>query len=210
MRDPELAYRRVAVRQREVIGRPRVREERRIEIEADTKILRPVDPPGEVFRANRTTIDAAPAELAVARVQAEPVTAGDEGQRLHRVSAELVGRARLPGIVAGRGDAPAQPGCAGLEAYDVIALPAVERDRNRREACQGRVGVHTELTISSGRDAVRRIQAPRHQRSFSRAQGQTIQMVLDHRPHPRLLVSGNIHRPSPIRRIETATAWLSL
>ena len=63
--DPEVANGLVAVRQREVVGRARMREERWIEIEADVAIARPVDPGLEVLGSDRVAIDVLAAKLAI-------------------------------------------------------------------------------------------------------------------------------------------------
>ena len=54
----------------------------------------------------------------------------------------------LPGIVAGDGEAAAERFAGGFEAADVVALPAVERDRNLREPLEGRVGVDAERGVA--------------------------------------------------------------
>ncbi len=63
----------VGVRQREVVGGLRVREVRRVEVEADAERLGPVDPAGEVLGPDLVAIDGLAAELAVEGVQVEAV-----------------------------------------------------------------------------------------------------------------------------------------
>ena len=79
--------------------------------------------------------------------------ARNERQRLRGVAAELVGRARLAGIIAGRRKAPTQPAVRLLESPDIVSLPAVERDGNRREPSEGRIGVDADVGVAlSGED----------------------------------------------------------
>ena len=88
------------------------------------------------------------ADLGVDRVQVEPMRAGDQRERLFEIGAQLVRRARLAGIVAGDRQAAAELFARVLEAADVVALPAVERDRNRRQPLDRRVGVDAERRVT--------------------------------------------------------------
>ena len=92
--------------------------------------LGPRQPAGEVVGFDGVAIDLAPAELAVDGVQVQPVLAGQQAVGEVQVGPQLGRRAGLAGVVAG-GDQPAAEGAGvGLEAADVVALPAVERDRD--------------------------------------------------------------------------------
>ena len=113
--DPERPDGLVSVRERDVVGRLRVREVRRVEVEADAECLRPVDPAGEVLGSDLVAIDGLAAELAVRGVEVEAVRSGNDRERERRVGAQLVGRARLSWIVAGRGEAAAETGAELLE-----------------------------------------------------------------------------------------------
>ena len=146
-----------ALGKREAVGRLRVREEGRVEIHADLLALGPIDPALEMLRLDLVAIDAAAAELAVEGVQVEAVLAGDQREGLVQVGAKFLGRAGLAGIVARDREAAAEFFARVLEAADVVALPAVERDRNRGEPLDGRVGVDAEFGVTFFRGRVGRL-----------------------------------------------------
>ena len=120
----------VGVGQREAVGRQRVGEIRGVEVQADPPGLRPVDPALEMLGLERIALDLPAAGLGVAGVQIQAVRAGNERQGLVQVAAQLVGRAGLAGIIAGDGQAAAQLLADCLKPADVVALPAVQRDRD--------------------------------------------------------------------------------
>jgi hypothetical protein len=128
--DPEIADGLFRVREGEAVGRLGVGEAGRVEIHAHAHRFRPVDPSGEMFGADFVAIDFFAAEFAVEGVEVEAVFAGDEGERHFEVGAEFVRGAGLAGVVAGHGDAAAEAFAGVFKAADVVALPAVERDRD--------------------------------------------------------------------------------
>ena len=132
--DPEPADGLVGVGQGVAVGRQGVGEKRRIEVHADPPGLRPVDPALKVLGLERVALDLPAAGLGVAGVEVQAMRAGQERQRLVQVGPQLVGRAGLAGIMAGDRQAAAQLLARVLETADVVALPAVERDRDRRQA----------------------------------------------------------------------------
>jgi hypothetical protein len=87
------------------------------------------------------------AELAVERVQVEAVASRNQRKRHRGVGAQLIGRARLARVVAGRRQPSAEALAETLEAADVIPLPAVQRDRDAGEALQRRFSVDPEVGI---------------------------------------------------------------
>src|SRR5688500_36170 len=131
-----------------------MREAGGIEVQSNAERFGPVDPSGEVLRADRVTIDASRPELAVEGVQVEAMFSRDQRQRPRRVAAQLVGRARLAGIVARRGEAATELAVRLLESADVVSLPAVERDGHEGEAADGGVGVDAEVGIALPGDQV--------------------------------------------------------
>ena len=73
------------------------------------------------------------AELAVDGVQVQAVLARYQRERLIKVRAEFIGIAGLAGVVAGDSQPPTQdPDIGLLEAADVIALPAMQGNRDPR------------------------------------------------------------------------------
>ena len=85
----------------------------------------------EVLRLQIVSFDGLPSGLGVDRVKVEPVPARYEGKRLFEIHAEFCRRPCLAGMVSSDGEAAADLLVALLEASDVVALPAVERQRNR-------------------------------------------------------------------------------
>ncbi len=86
--------------------------------------------------------------LGVKRVQVDALHAGKECHHLLQVLPEFIAVAGATGEIAGGHDA-ATVHCAGfdLEAADIIALPAMERDGNRERARHRRVGIHAQTRI---------------------------------------------------------------
>ena len=146
--DPELADGLVGVRERGVVGGLRVREIRRVEVQADAERLGPVDPAREVLGPDLVAIDLRAAELAVEGVEVEAVAARDERERLVGVGAQFVRRAGGSRVVAGGREAAAEFAAELLEAAHVVALPAVQRNRDRREPGERRLGVHAEFLVA--------------------------------------------------------------
>jgi hypothetical protein len=78
-------------------------------------------------------------------VEVEAVLAGNEGENFFEVRAQFVRRAGAAGVVAGHGEAAARiAGGGGFEAADIVALPAVDRDRGAGEGLEGFFGVDAE------------------------------------------------------------------
>ena len=93
-------------------------------------------------------LDLLAAGLGVAGVEVQAVRAGDQREGLVEVGAQFVGRAGLAGIVARDRQAAADRLAGVLEAADVVALPAVERDGDARQPRQGELGVHAERRVA--------------------------------------------------------------
>ena len=130
--DPEVADAGVGLRQGEAARRLRMREAGRVEVQAVLVGLGPIDPVREMLRAQLVAIDLAAAGFGVHGVQVQAMLARDQAVDLVEIAAQLVGGARLAGIVARGRDAAAQLAADVLEAAHVIALPAVQAERDRR------------------------------------------------------------------------------
>jgi hypothetical protein len=152
--DPEVADALVGVGEREVVGGLRVREVRRVEVEADAQRLRPVDPAGEVLGPDLVAIDGLSLELAVEGVEVQAMAAGDERERLLCVGAQLVRGTGGAGVVPGGGNAAGELAAEVLEAPDVVALPAVQRHGHGPEPVQRSLGVHAAGLVALGREFV--------------------------------------------------------
>jgi hypothetical protein len=85
--------------------------------------------------------------IEVDRVQVEALGPGDLRHRELGVGAQLVGGAGSPGVVAGALDAARQGAIRVLEAAHVVALPAVQRDRDLVEARERGVDVDIDGRI---------------------------------------------------------------
>ena len=129
-----------------------------VEVQADAQLLRPGHPGGEVPGPEGVTLDLLAAGLRVDGMDVRAVLPGDEGECLLVVRAQLVGRARLSGVVARGLDAAAGEARRVLEAPHVVALPAVQGQRDGGEGGERLLGVHAPggvcllcLRRSSGR-----------------------------------------------------------
>ncbi len=120
-----------------------VREEGAVEIQAQPPGGGPLDPAGKMARFKGIAIRGPAARLGIHGMQVDAAPAGDQRQRPVQVGAQFAGGPRPAGIMAGRLKA-AQVAARGLEAGDVIALPAVNRDRNAGQAAQGAFGIHAQ------------------------------------------------------------------
>jgi hypothetical protein len=107
-----------------------------------------------MLRADRIAIDAMRAEFSVERVQVEAMRAGNQRQGLGRVEPELVGRARLAGIVARRGNPSAELTIRVFEARYIVSLPAMERDGDVRELPERSLGIDVQVGVLLFRDRV--------------------------------------------------------
>ena len=144
--DPELAHFRVGAAQREAVLHHRVGEERGVEVQTDVILFRPGDPVGEVFRPDFVAADLLLAGFGVERVQIEPLFARNQRQDFIDVAAELFRVAGPARIVAGHLNAAVQR-AAVLETGDVVALPAVQADRDLIQPLECRLDVDAEFPI---------------------------------------------------------------
>ena len=95
----------------------------------------------EVLGLEGVALDLSAASLGITGVEVEPMRAGQERQSFVEIGAKLVGGAGLAGIMARDGQSASQFLARVLEPSDVVALPAVQRDRYRREPRHGRFDV---------------------------------------------------------------------
>jgi len=130
--DPELPHARVGAGERQSVLHHRVREVGGVEVEADAVLFRPVDPAFEVLHFQFIALDLPAVGLGVDRVQVEPLLAGDEREHFVNICAQFFGVAGAARVVAGHSQSAVE-GPGVLEAGDVVALPAVEADRDAIE-----------------------------------------------------------------------------
>ena len=141
MLDPELADALVGMGERESTSRFGMREERRVEVQAQAARLGPIDPTREMFGRQFVPLDGLAPSLSIHRMQIDAMRAGDQRQRLGQIAAEFIAVASLTGVVPGRGQTAVQLAAAGFESAAIVALPAMDGHRNRRERRNGRVDI---------------------------------------------------------------------
>ena len=112
-------------------------------------------------------VDQLAAKFAVARMEVEAMGSRNHRQRQGRVGAQVVWSPRLAGVVAGRCQAATESGAELLEAFDVVALPAVQGNRYRGKARERRVGVHAGLGVPTLRRRVRAVDPSGHHHNLS-------------------------------------------
>ena len=129
----------IGVGQGVAVGRQGVGEKGGVEVHADPPGLRPVDPVAGSARARaRRARPSGRRSRRSWRGGSGDASRAGATSVLSRSAPKLVGRAGLAGIMAGDGQAAAELLARVLEPADVVALPAVERDRDRREPLEGR------------------------------------------------------------------------
>ena len=144
--DPELADLGIGIGERQAVRSLRMREERRIEVELHADLLSPHDPRLEVLDVELVAVNDLVLVDAVAGVQVHTVLAGNERERELEVLLQLLGRAGLARIVAGRLNA-ARGATRSLEPADVVALPAMEGNGDLVEILQDLFRVNADLGI---------------------------------------------------------------
>ena len=146
MLDPEPAHGRVGAAQGEPALGHRMGETGRVEIEAETLSLRPVDPGPEVIRSDLRAVGHL-RRVGVHGVEIQPLCAWDERTRLIHVGPKFVGAAGPTGVVSGRHAAAAGSGTS-LETYDIVPLPAMAGDRSPAEGVEGLVGIDAQCGLA--------------------------------------------------------------
>jgi len=81
-------------------------------------------------------------------MKVEAVAAGNDRKGLLEVRSQLVGCAGLAGVVAGNGKPAAEFLAGVLEATDIIALPAMDGNRDAGKLLECFVGVHAQGGIA--------------------------------------------------------------
>ena len=101
-----------------------------------------------LLRLQRVAIDFLSAGLGVRRVQIQPMRPRDQRKRLVQIGPKLVSASRLTRIAPGDSE-PATERLPGVfEPANVVALPAVDGDGNRRELFDRRVHVNAKRRVA--------------------------------------------------------------
>ena len=148
MLDPELTNLFILACQGIAIIRHGVAEKRSVEIKADVVRLRPIHPSLKVFRFDLVSVDELGAELAVARMEADPMRTGNDRKHLFKIGSELLDRLRFAGIGAGDlKSTAAELGIGSFKPADIIALPAMNRDRNPIKPLEDCIGINADRSV---------------------------------------------------------------
>ena len=131
-----------------------VRKIRRIKIHPDTELLRPRDPALKLLGGQRITIDLLAVEFRVGRVQVDPLRPRDERTGPLEIRPQFRCGARAAEIVPRHRNPVAQGAAGAVETADIVALPAVHRNRNPREIRQRAVGIDAECGVALTRQFV--------------------------------------------------------
>ena len=156
MLDPEIADGFVGVRQRKAAVGLGMREQRRVEVQAVFVRRGPTDPVRKVLRAQLMAIDLAAMGFGVHGVQAQAMRTGDQAVHFIEIAAQFIGCARLAGVVARGRDTAAKAAIEILEAAHIVALPAVQTQRHRRERLQRFIRIDAQQSVTLFRRTISR------------------------------------------------------
>ena len=118
-----------------------------VEVEAQFALLAPVDPVLELGGGVFVALNFLAIEIGVERVQIKPVFAGDQRKSFVEILPELNIGAGFAGVVAGRLDAAAKRPIGIFRSRHVVALPAMEGNRDGLQFLEDGFGVDAELCI---------------------------------------------------------------
>ena len=101
-----------------------------------------------MFRFYHVTVDEFSTEFPVARMKVQPVGAGNQGEHLLQIAAELFDRTGLSRVVSCRLDTATRQGCAGtFETTDIVTLPTMDGDGNGCESVDDRIRIYSEQCV---------------------------------------------------------------
>ena len=146
--DPVYAGGLVGAGKGEAVAHLWMREEGWIEIEADLDALRPGDPVFELFDAQFVAVNLASAHLGVAGMEIQAMASGNDGDGLLEIGAQFRGGGGLAGIISRDGEAAAEFLSGIFKSADVVALPAMDGNRDAGELFEGLVGVDAEFGVA--------------------------------------------------------------
>lgn len=148
MLDPEIADAFARVGEGETIRGFRVCEAGWVEIHAHLVRLCPIDPAFEMFWLYLVAVYFFSAKLPIERVEVEPMFSGDQGESFIKIRTEFFRYAGFSRMVSRHGDPAAQSFARVFKSPDIIALPAMERNRKGREFPHDRIRIHTHIGIT--------------------------------------------------------------
>ena len=151
--DPESADGLIAAGEREPACGHGMREVSGVHVEPGGVRAGPVNPAAEVPGLELIAVHPRAAGLGIHGVKVDAVPAGEKAQRLLEVGAKLVAVGGAAHVVARREDAAGKHGIA-FQSGDVIALPAVQRNRRGEQRPDRFVGVHPERGVALAREGI--------------------------------------------------------
>ena len=138
----------IGVGQGVAVGRQRVGEIGRVEVHADLAGTLPSrSRPGSARARARRARPSGPRSRRSWRGGSGGASPGKSDSVLSRSDRSSSGVRALPGIMAGDRQAAAQLLAGVLEPADVVALPAMERDRDRRQPLEGRIDIDAPFRV---------------------------------------------------------------
>ncbi len=153
MLDPEGTDARIGVRERQVVVGLGMGKEGRVEIKSQPLFLRPVNPRGKVTVLDGVTVGRL-IGIKVEGVQVQTVLAGDQAIGELKIRAQLGGIARATGVVARRLNAAPRGACLAFKPADIIALPAMHRDRDGQQRLDRGLGIDAPIGKGSARGII--------------------------------------------------------
>ena len=123
---PETPHAFVFAAERETRIRERMREERGVEVQADSPACGPVRPSLKMDWLQSVVVHTAFAEFAIHGMEVHPVLAGNQRKDHRQVCAQLLRIVRTTRTTARHLDSAGEPVRARLEARDIVPLPAGE------------------------------------------------------------------------------------
>ena len=85
--------------------------------------------------------------IQIDRMKIKALFAGDQSKRLVEITAQLLRRPGASGIVSGGQDPAGSSARVGFESADVVALPAMEGNRNLRKLFQRRIRIDADSCV---------------------------------------------------------------
>jgi len=117
-----------------------------VEIHSQAALLAPADPTGKMGRVHLVAINFFAVKVAVAGVKVEPMGPRNERKRLVKIGSEFLQVAGFARIIPGHLNASCQF-AAAFKSSNIIALPAMERNRNGRKRGKSGFGINPKRGV---------------------------------------------------------------
>ena len=149
MPNPKIAGRFFGGRESKPVGSQIVREAGRVKVEP-VEFLRfcPIDPPFEMLGQDFIARNLFSLVFEIDGMQIKAVLSRNQRERLFGILAQFIGSTGFPRIVPGRKNSPARQTGSRLESANVIPLPAMQRNRHRRNFFQRGINIDADFGIA--------------------------------------------------------------